>query len=101
VAVNNIHITSDYTVMYFPRCISHSMMQCYDLCLIYTVHHQGLNGVHRDANWFPLISVIQSILCEKFVNIFFNSYCLCVYSFCPLAINYCTCSTRLLHQKPA
>ena len=58
--------------MYFPMCISHSMMQCYDLCLIYTVHQQGLNGVHQDTNWFSLISVIEGILCANFVIFFFT-----------------------------
>ena len=66
------HILSVCIVMYFPRWIAHSMMQCYSLCLIYTVHQQGLNGVYRDADWFPLISVIQSILCAKFVNFLFT-----------------------------
>jgi len=65
------------------------------------VHQQGVNVVHHDANWFILISVIQSILCTKSVNFIFHSYFLCVYGFCRLAINYCTCSTWLLHQKLA
>ena len=46
------------------------MMQCYNLYVIYNVDQSGLNGVHCDANWFPLITVIQSILCAKFVHFF-------------------------------